>query len=293
MDGNGRWAAARRLPRVAGHRAGAQAVRRCIKAAIQNKVRWLTLYAFSSARTGAVRPTRSPTSPDCCAITCASETRRAASRGRTACASSASASASMPGGARTSSSAAERLTAGNSRLNAGGGAVLWRTRPEILQRDGGGSPRRSKATARWIRRPARRGRQFGALPVHRQTFPTPDLVIRTSGECRLSNFLLWQSAYAELVFLDVLWPDFDSSAHFADALADLQPARAPLRGPPWLKRRPARGRPQVLGHGRSRRRELARPPAAPAVRVRCWRRSACSASGSAAAVSWFWWRSPC
>ncbi len=50
------------------------------------------------------------------------------------------------------------------------------------------------------------------------TSPIPDLVIRTSGECRLSNFLLWQSAYAELVFLDVLWPDFEAS-HFADALA--------------------------------------------------------------------------
>ena len=49
--------------------------------------------------------------------------------------------------------------------------------------------------------------------------PDPDLVIRTSGECRLSNFLLWQSAYAELIFLDVLWPDFDAAA-FGDALTE-------------------------------------------------------------------------
>ena len=79
--------------------------------------------------------------------------------------------------------------------------------------------------------------------------PDPDLIIRTSGEQRLSNFLLWQAAYAELVFLDVLWPDFGAE-HFAAALAEYRAAGAALRRPSWLTRptrAPALGRPAAAG----------------------------------------------
>ena len=72
--------------------------------------------------------------------------------------------------------------------------------------------------------------------------PDPDLIIRTSGEQRLSNFLLWQGAYAELVFLDVLWPDFGAE-HFAAALAEYAQTGAALRCPPWLSARRAHAGP--------------------------------------------------
>ncbi len=109
---------------------------------------------------------------------------------------------------------AERLTAGNTRLNLIV-ALSYGARDEIV------------AAARHLAEAARAGRldpaQIDEAAFERLLstgrIPDPDLVIRTSGEQRLSNFLLWQSAYAELVFQDVLWPDFDEP-HFAQALAD-------------------------------------------------------------------------
>ena len=109
---------------------------------------------------------------------------------------------------------AERETAGNSRLNLTL-ALSYGARAEIVDAV------RAAALA------VRQGRldpeaidedNFAAL-LSSSPMPDPDLIIRTSGEQRLSNFLLWQSAYAELMFLDVLWPDF-GPAHFAEAIAD-------------------------------------------------------------------------
>jgi len=211
MDGNGRWAAARGLPRVAGHRAGAQAVRRTVEAAIRHGVGWITLYAFSSENwrrpagevldlTGLLRHyLRNEVN----------ELKREGVRLRFI-------------GDRdrfetdivADLTRAEADTAGNARLNLTL-ALSYGGRAEIA------------AAARAAARAVQQGRldpeaidetSFAGL-LSTATMPDPDLIIRTSGEQRLSNFLLWQSAYAELLFLDVLWPDF-GPAHFAEAMAE-------------------------------------------------------------------------
>ena len=211
MDGNGRWAAARSLPRVAGHRAGAQAVRRIVESAIRHGVGWITLYAFSSENwrrpagevldlTGLLRHyLRNEVA----------ELKREGVRLRFI-------------GDRerfetdivADLTDAERETAGNSRLNLTL-ALSYGARAEIV------AAVRAAALAVSQGRldPDSIGEEGFARLLSSFPMPDPDLIIRTSGEQRLSNFLLWQSAYAELMFLDVLWPDF-GPAHFAEAIAD-------------------------------------------------------------------------
>ncbi len=210
MDGNGRWAAARRMPRLAGHRAGAQAVRRCIKAAIAHDVRWLTLYAFSSENWG--RPAEEVTD-----LTLLlrhylrseiAELHREGVRLRVI-----GEHARFGPEIRAELEAAQRLTAGNVRLTLTV-ALSYGGRAEIVH----AARRIAEAALAGRLDPAALDEAGFARHLSTADVPDPDLVIRTSGECRLSNFLLWQSAYAELVFLDVLWPDFEAS-HFADALA--------------------------------------------------------------------------
>jgi undecaprenyl diphosphate synthase len=211
MDGNGRWAASRRLPRVAGHREGARAVRRTIEAAIDQGVGWLTLYAFSSENwrrpagevldlTGLLRHYLKSEIQELHAT--GVRLRIIGDRAR------------FDPDIQNDLVAAERLTAANTRLNLVV-ALSYGSRAEIV------------AAARAVAEAARDGRldparlDEGAFADFLATagIPDPDLIIRTSGERRLSNFLMWQAAYAELVFLDVLWPDFDA-AYFAAALAE-------------------------------------------------------------------------
>ncbi len=211
MDGNGRWASARFLPRVAGHREGARAVRRTIEAAIQSGVAWLTIYAFSSENwqrpasevldlTGLLRHYLK------------NEIAELHSNGvRLRFIGDRTRFDPDIAGALTD---AECMTAGNTRLNLVV-ALSYGARDEIA------------AAARSLAIAAQEGR-IDAAAIDETMFasalatagmPDPDLVIRTSGEQRLSNFLLWQAAYAELVFMDVLWPDF-GPLHFAEALAE-------------------------------------------------------------------------
>jgi undecaprenyl diphosphate synthase len=211
MDGNGRWAAARHLPRIAGHREGARAVRRTIEAAIRQGVSWLTIYAFSSENwsrpanevfdlTGLLRHYLR------------SEVAELHSNGvrlrfigdRTR----------FDDEIQHDLADAERTTATNTRLNLIV-ALSYGGRAEIV------------AAARAMAEAMRTGALHSDATddaafagfLSTAGIPDPDLLIRTSGEQRLSNFLLWQAAYAELVFLDVLWPDFND-AHFAAALAE-------------------------------------------------------------------------
>ncbi len=211
MDGNGRWAQARHLPRVAGHRAGAQAVRRTIEAAIRKEVGWLTLYAFSSENwqrpedevsdlTGLLRHYLRHE---------VAELHRENVRLR----GIGDRARFGPEIARELAEA-EALTAGNTRLNLTV-ALSYGGRSEIV------------AAARSVAESVRAGlidpsdlteKMFSSF-LFTAGMPDPDLVIRTSGERRVSNFLLWQAAYAEYLFPEVLWPDF-SATHFDSALAD-------------------------------------------------------------------------
>lgn len=211
MDGNGRWAAARGLPRAAGHQAGAAAVRRTIEAAIRAGVPWLTLYAFSSENwrrpqdevaelTGLLRRYLRQE---------LAELRDQGVRLRVI-----GNHARFGPELRAELEKAEVATRDNTRLNLTV-ALSYGARDEIL------------AAARALAIDLARGTlQEGdidetALAARLATagMPDPDLVLRTSGEHRLSNFLLWQSAYAELIFLNVLWPDF-TQADFDRALAE-------------------------------------------------------------------------
>jgi undecaprenyl diphosphate synthase len=209
MDGNGRWAASRRLPKIAGHREGARAVRRTIEAAIRSGVAWLTIYAFSSENwrrptgevldlTGLLRHYLRSEIAELKAN--GVRLRVIGDRAR------------FDPDIQRDLAAAESDTAANTRLNLTV-ALSYGARAEIA------------AAARAMAEAAQAGRLDPAL-IDEDAFagylstarmPDPDLVIRTSGEQRMSNFLLWQAAYAELVFLDVLWPDFGPE-HFAAAL---------------------------------------------------------------------------
>jgi len=209
MDGNGRWAQARGLPRFEGHRRGVEAVRRAVRAAIAHDVRYLTIYSFSSEnwrrpadevamlmgllkrfirndladlnRNGVrvrIIGERGNLAPDIAPLLVEAESLTRNNRGLT-------------------------LTVA---FNYGG-------RQEIVE------------AARRLATDVRDGRvDVNAIGVEdfaerldTAGLPDPDLIIRTSGEMRLSNFLLWQAAYAELVFLPILWPDFDDAA-FVSAL---------------------------------------------------------------------------
>jgi undecaprenyl diphosphate synthase len=211
MDGNGRWAAARHLPRLAGHREGARAVRRTIEAAIENGVTWLTIYAFSSENwrrpagevldlTGLLRQyLRSELAE---LHENGVRLRVIGDRSR------------FDPDIRDDLAKAEALTSANTRLNLTV-ALSYGARAEIAA----AARRLAEAVRDGTLDPAQidEDRVGGALAT--VGIPDPDLIIRTSGEQRLSNFLLWQGAYAELVFLDVLWPDFNAG-HFAAALAE-------------------------------------------------------------------------
>ena len=207
MDGNGRWASARGLPRVAGHRAGAQAVRRTIEAAIRAGVGWLTLYAFSSENwrrpagevldlTGLMRHYLRHE---------VAELAREGVRLRVI-----GDRARFEPDLQAELAEAERRTAENTRLNLIM-ALSYGARDEILEAA-------RAALARGLDPAALDEAAFSGL-LSTRGIPDPDLILRTSGEQRLSNFLLWQAAYAELMFLDVLWPDF-SAEHFGAALAE-------------------------------------------------------------------------
>jgi undecaprenyl diphosphate synthase len=211
MDGNGRWAKKRGLPRAAGHKAGAESVRKVLKAAGEAGVGCLTLYAFSSENW------RRP------------ETEISDLMGLLRFYLKAELSALHKQGVRIkiigdykafpddivkALEDAMALTAANSRLTLAV-ALNYGSRGEMVQavRDLAGRIAAGEIAADAVTEDV-----IDDL-LYTSDLPPLDLLIRTSGECRLSNFLLWQAAYAELLFVDTLWPDFDERALQA-ALAD-------------------------------------------------------------------------
>jgi undecaprenyl diphosphate synthase len=197
MDGNGRWAKRRRLPVAAGHRAGTKALRRTVEAAIDLGVHDLTVYAFSTENWS--RPqdevdalmeifgeTIERELPDL-----AEQGVRVRFIGRRDRA---------PAVLRARMEALEDRTELNTRL------CLW------IAFDYGGRAELVEATRRLVESgidPREIDENLIAANLHAPELPDPDLLVRTSGELRISNFMLWQLAYAELVFVDKLWPDFD------------------------------------------------------------------------------------
>jgi undecaprenyl diphosphate synthase len=204
MDGNGRWAAARGLPRVEGHRRGVEALRHVVRAAGELGIRYLTIFSFSSENWS--RPAseigdlfgllrrfirndlailhrdgvrvriigeREGLEPDICALL----------------------------------KEAEDLTRDNDRMhlivafNYGSRQEIARAAQRLAEEVKAGKREPSSIDADAL------GQYLDAPDV-----PDPDLIIRTSGEQRLSNFLMWQAAYSELVFVPVHWPDFDKVA---------------------------------------------------------------------------------
>src|ERR1700755_3119783 len=204
MDGNGRWAAARGLPRAEGHRRGVEALRRVVRAANELGILYLTIFSFSSENCS--RPAseigdlfgllrrfirndlatlhrdgvrvrvigeREGLEPDICALL----------------------------------NEAEELTKANAKLNLVV-AFNYGSRQEIAT----AAQRLAREVAEGKRDPSSIDADTLSRYLDAPEIPDPDLIIRTSGEQRLSNFLMWQAAYSELVFVPVHWPDFDKAA---------------------------------------------------------------------------------
>lgn len=202
MDGNGRWASRRGLPRVAGHRSGAAAVRRTIEAAPDLGISTLTLYAFSEDNWS--RPAREVSAlMKLLGHYLAQETERCVANGVRL--KAIGRRDRLPAALVTMLEETERKTAAGARLNLRL-ALDYSSRQAILD-----AARRSAASSAEINE-----QQLSAF-----IGPDVDLLIRTSGEQRLSDFLLWECAYAELVFVSCLWPDF-TAKDLAAAVAEFQ-----------------------------------------------------------------------
>jgi undecaprenyl diphosphate synthase len=207
MDGNGRWAEARGLPRVAGHREGSEAVRAVTRAARRIGIEALTLYAFSSENWA--RPDEEVGAlMELLAEFLESERAEMMENGiRLAAIGDLE---RLPPGVQAKLAAVRAETAGNRGMTLTL-ALSYGGRQELVQ-----AARRAAAE---------KGAGLEAADLEAGLFtaglPDLDLLVRTSGERRISNFLLWQCAYAELFFTEILWPDF-RGAELAAAIEDYQ-----------------------------------------------------------------------
>ncbi len=200
MDGNGRWAKARGLPRAAGHRRGVEAVRTAVRAAVDLGVSYLTLFGFSSENwkrpDGEVRDLMG-----LLRLYLRNEIRelhkngvRLRIVGDRARLGPELVALIEQGEAKTAANTKLTLTL----------ALSYGGRDEIVQ----AARRLARQAAEGTLHPDEISEERFASALFTAGMPDPDLLIRTSGEQRISNFLLWQCAYAEMIFTDVLWPDF-------------------------------------------------------------------------------------
>lgn len=197
MDGNGRWAKRRLMPRIAGHRQGVESLRRCIRACVKRGVGLLTVFAFSSENWGRPQDEVSGLMElmGKALVREVPELKEAGIRLHFV-----GDRQGLPERMRQSLTQAEAATADNRGMvlnvcfNYGG---RWDIAQAAAQLAARGEPITENALDR-------------ALALAHG--PDPDLLIRTGGEQRISNFLLWQCAYSELYFSDRLWPDFDEAA---------------------------------------------------------------------------------
>ena len=211
MDGNGRWAQARGLPRTAGHKRGAEAVRVAVRAAAELGVGYLTLFGFSTENWK--RPVAE--------VADLMGLLRMYLRGEIAELHKNGVRLRVIGDRGRFESDlvklftdAEALTSGNTgltltiALNYGGRQEITRAARMLAEEVAAGRLQ-----------PADIGEEALSARMYAPDLPDPDLLIRTSGEMRISNFLLWQAAYTELVFVDTLWPDFSREV-FEQAISD-------------------------------------------------------------------------
>ena len=213
MDGNGRWAKARGLPRVAGHRRGADAVRRVVRGAGELGIPVLTLFAFSTENWA--RPADEVS--DLMGLlrhylrSELDELRKNGARLRVI----GNREGLAPDIVRDIAEA-EKLTQGNNRIDVNI-CVNYGSRAEIV--------RAARALVQRVVAGELTADSIDESTFERELFtagvPDPDLLIRTSGEQRISNFLLWQCAYSELIFVDTLWPDFGKE-HLEQAVAEFR-----------------------------------------------------------------------
>ena len=202
MDGNGRWARKRHLPRFAGHKRGVDAVRNTVRACIERGIEYLTLFAFSSENWR--RPAEEVSMLKQLFMMALEREAEKLHRNRIRLKLIGDLSAFDPR-IREMIASGEELTGGNTQLTLTI-AVNYGGRWDILQ-----------ALSRLVREKpdAVSGeiREEDLAPFLAMAYaPEPDLFIRTGGEQRISNFLLWQLAYTELYFTQTLWPDFDAVA---------------------------------------------------------------------------------
>ncbi|MGD9140562.1 MAG: isoprenyl transferase [bacterium] len=213
MDGNGRWARKRNLPRVAGHRAGIKSVREVVKGCGALGVDYLTLYTFSTENwsrpktevgalmrflRGTLRRERDELDRN---------NVRLSAIGRIK---------DLPGPVRDELARSIEYLSGNTGLNLIL-ALSYSGRTELLD----AVRRVAREVEAGELRPGSITESTLRLRLYRGDVPDPDLLIRTSGELRISNFLLWQMAYSELYVTDVLWPDFRRS-HLYEAIGEFQ-----------------------------------------------------------------------
>ena len=200
MDGNGRWAALRGKERYEGHAAGVEPVRAALRAAARHGVKYLTLYAFSTENWG--RPAAEVDA--LMELFCRSvvdETPELVAQG---------VRIRMIGDRSRFSEKVQRYLAEAEARTADGLRVTlilalnYSSRDEIVRAVRGIAAR----VAAGETTPGAIDERTIAAALDTAEYPDPDLIVRTSGECRLSNFLLWQASYAELLFTPVLWPDF-------------------------------------------------------------------------------------
>jgi undecaprenyl diphosphate synthase len=206
MDGNGRWAARRGLPRSAGHRAGVEAIRRVVEAACEQGVGTLTLFAFSSNNWRRPKPEVSELMDLLRRYLAAETTRLAGSGIRLRVIGRRD---RLPMMLAHAIAQAERETASGDGLYLRV-AIDYSARAAILE-----------AASRIAKESDLTAENFARLITGEAAPRDVDLLIRTSGEQRLSDFLLWESAYAELYFTDAMWPDFDD-LELTKALAAFQ-----------------------------------------------------------------------
>lgn len=204
MDGNGRWAKKRFLPRTAGHHAGRKTVEKMIKAALERQIKVLTLFAFSSENWH--RPNEEVSTLMNMFMQGLTDHSEALHQQQVRLRFIGHIQALEPA-LQKKIHEAERLTAANDRLqlvlaiNYGGQLDIVQAAQQLAE----------QVRQQQLKTEDITPESFTAA-LYTGDLPPPDLFIRTSGELRLSNFLLWQLAYSELYFTDTLWPDFDEKA---------------------------------------------------------------------------------